>query len=516
MPKAFLTPGERDTVEAIARLAYCNPFLATRVELERRILGDRFTPFFVVWHPRRDIEDDNPNVVRIAARAAELAERLRERLAEGIKPAGDEHQLYQDLCVYVLYYRYHMRFMEMTLRPEECQSGRLAPFYTEFRRDFSRLLGLREAGWPQTQTPQHVFACFFQVRRAFHFTFRSIAGGSMPAANLRSRVWQSIFSHDLRRYQRLLYERLGDVTTLVTGPSGAGKELVARAIGHCRYIPFDPRTRSFRESFEESFFPLNLAALSPTLIESELFGHRRGSFTGAVADRKGWLDVCPPLGTVFLDEIGDVDSSIQVKLLRVLETRTFEPLGSTEQRAFRGKVIAATNRNLGCEMREGRFREDLYYRLCADTIVAPSLRERLSDSPEELSALLEFLAERLVGEEEAPVVADEARSWIEEHLGQDYPWPGNVRELSHCLSNVLLHRDYRPPVDPCEDDWKERLARQFLDGELRVDELLRRYCTLVYARTGSYVEAAARLGLDRRTVRSRVDPELLARFRGRR
>jgi DNA-binding NtrC family response regulator len=177
-------------------------------------------------------------------------------------------------------------------------------------------------------------------------------------------------------------------------------------------------------------------------------------------------------------------------------------------------VIAATNRDLGREMREGRFREDLYYRLCADTIVAPSLRERLADSPDELTTLLEFLAERLVGEQEAPVLAREAGTWIAEHLGRDYAWPGNVRELSHCVSNVLIHRNYRPAATGRADAWQDRLVQRMLGGELQAEDLLRSYCTLVYARTGSYVEAASRLGLDRRTVKSRVDPELLAELRG--
>jgi transcriptional regulator with AAA-type ATPase domain len=512
MSRSIFTPRDRETAEAISGIVYCNPFLAERVELERRALGDEFTPFFLVWHPRPDIADDNPNVRRIAERVAALADRLRGRLADGLPLSDAERTLYQDVCFYALYYHYQQRFFEMVERPA-AERGRQAPFYAEFRREFRRLLGPPEVGLEPGQTPEHVFACFFQIRRAFHFTFRSITGGSIPAATLRARVWQSIFSHDLRRYQRLLYERMGDITTLITGPSGAGKELVARAIGHSRYIPFDPRTSSFRERFEESFFPINLSALSPTLIESELFGHKRGSFTGAVSDREGWLEVCPPLGTVFLDEIGEVDAAIQVKLLRVVETRRFQRLGTTEERAFRGKVIAATNRDLGREMREGRFREDLYYRLCADTIVAPSLRERLADSPDELPVLLEFLAERLVGEEEAPPLAREAEAWIVEHLGRDYAWPGNVRELSHCLSNVLIHRDYRPAADRIDATWRERFVAAVLAGDLRAEELLRSYCTLVYARTGSYVEAAERLGLDRRTVKARIDAGLLAQLR---
>ncbi len=162
----------------------------------------------------------------------------------------------------------------------------------------------------------------------------------MSAARLRAAVWQSIFTHDMRRYRRTLYEQIGDFTTLITGPSGTGKELVARAIGLSRYTPFDPKTLTFTEDFTGSFHALNLSALPPTLIESELFGHRRGAFTGALQDRRGWLEVCRPLGTVFLDEVGELDASIQVKLLRVIQTRMFQPLGDTTDRHFHGTSVS--------------------------------------------------------------------------------------------------------------------------------------------------------------------------------
>jgi transcriptional regulator with AAA-type ATPase domain len=511
----FLSEREREVVEAISHLTYGNPFLGERIEWERRALGEAFTPFFAVWHPRADLLGTNPNVERITGLAAGLAETLRGRLAAGAKPAGAEIDLYRDLATYLLYYRYQRRFLDMVLGERSRTDRRRAGFYGEFRADFERYLDLPQVPAAARAQPEHVFACMFQVRRAFFYTFHSIAGSSLPAARLRAQVWQSVFTHDLRRFQRSLWARMGDVTTLVTGPTGAGKELVARAIGLSRYIPFDPAEGAFRESYEESFFPLNLAALSPTLIESELFGHRRGAFTGAVADRVGWLEVCPPLGTVFLDEIAETDAAVQVKLLRVLETRTFQRLGTTDDRRFRGKVIAATNRDLGTEMRAGRFREDLYYRLCSDVVAAPSLHERLAAAPEELSTLALFLAQRLVGDDEAPEVAREVEAWIERELGRDYPWPGNVRELAQCVSNVLIRREYRPPAAAGgAGDVREELAREFAAADLPAEEILRRYCTLVYARTGSYQEAARRLGLDRRTVKSRVDGGLLDRLQG--
>jgi transcriptional regulator with GAF, ATPase, and Fis domain len=134
----------------------------------------------------------------------------------------------------------------------------------------------------------------------------------MDAHTHGAAAWQSIFTHNMQRYRKNLYERMGDITTLIIGPSGTGKELVARAIGLSRYVPFDPKRKAFASNFSTGFHALNLSALPSTLIESELFGHRRGAFTGALEDRRGWLDVCESWGSVFLDEVGDLDQSVQV------------------------------------------------------------------------------------------------------------------------------------------------------------------------------------------------------------
>lgn len=510
---SLLNPDERPAAETLSRLAYCNPFLAERIELERRLLGERFRTTDAVWHARGSTAGDNPNLEPISERAGELLAELRGRLIAGATPDDEERRLYQDLAIYVLYDRHEDRLHRRIVAPGP-SPGDGFEFYDTFREEAGRLFELPGVGYPSGLDAVHLFACFFQVRRAFHYIFRSIAGSSMPSARLRAQVWQSVLTRDLRRFQRSLFDRMGSFATMITGPSGAGKELVARAIGLSRYIPFDPRRRRFREDYEGSFFPLNLTALSPTLIESELFGHRRGAFTGAIEDRKGWLEVCPPLGTVFLDEIGEVEASIQVKLLRVLETRKFQSLGSTEERPFHGKVVAATNRDLVREMREGRFRDDLYYRLCSDTIEVPSLASRIADSPAELEELVEVLAHRAAGVDEAPELAAEVLQWIGANLDSGYAWPGNVRELSQCVSNVLIRGDYRPvPTTPAGDP-RERLAAAFVEGKLSADELLERYCTLVYHREGSYVAAAERLGIDRRTVKAHIDSALLGELRG--
>jgi DNA-binding NtrC family response regulator len=161
-----------------------------------------------------------------------------------------------------------------------------------------------------------------------------------------------------------------------------------------------------------AFFAVNLSALSPTLIESELFGHQRGAFTGAAQDRAGWLETCGRHGAVFLDEIGELDAAIQVKLLRVMQSRLFQRIGETTPRRFEGKVIAATNRDLAQEITAGRFREDLYYRICADLIATPTLREQLADAPEDLRNLLRIVAGRVAGAAEADRLANEVAQWV--------------------------------------------------------------------------------------------------------
>jgi len=505
----LLNAGERIQAHGIASLAYGNPFLAERIGHERAVLGDAFVTAEPVWTLRPGREVHNINLVRVAEVAERLVATMRKRIAAGTGPSADEACLFEDIALYVLYDRYAERIWELL---ERDVTGQRVGLWDDFRRDAERLLDVPGVDLPGRHDVTRVFAEFFQVRRAFHYTFSSIVGGSMPTARLRAAVWESIFTHDMRRYRRALVDRMGDMTTLITGPSGTGKELVARAIALSRWVPFDARSGRFAEWGSAVFHPLNLSALSATLIESELFGHRRGSFTGAVADRVGWLEQCQPIGTVFLDEVGDIDPGIQVKLLRVLQTRTFERLGDTKPLQFRGKLVAATNRDLPHEIAAGRFRRDFYYRLCADMIETPSLASQLEGAPEELSHLVLFLAERIVGEDEADALADEVTTWIARHLEPGYAWPGNVRELEQCVRNVLIRRTYRPPAHVASDA-RGTLAAAFTRGMLTAEQMLAGYCTLVYAETGSYQETARRLGLDRRTVRSKVDRQQAAALR---
>jgi PAS domain S-box-containing protein len=219
-----------------------------------------------------------------------------------------------------------------------------------------------------------------------------------------------------------------DSTVLITGESGTGKGLFARAIHD-----LSPRR-------EGPFVKVNCAALTETLLESEMFGHVKGAFTGAVSDKVGRFEAADG-GTIFLDEIGEISPAIQVKLLHVLQDHEFQRVGSSKTMKVNVRVIAATNRDLKAAMREGRFREDLFYRLHVIPIVVPPLRERKEDIPLLVDHILKSLRRR--GLDRVRNVSPEAMRCL-----MDYRWPGNVRELENVLERGVVCA--RGPVLACD------------------------------------------------------------------
>jgi DNA-binding NtrC family response regulator len=520
---ALFKPAEWSLTQRAVALVMTNPFDPNWRDQELALLGmtDRAVPEAIAWRPGAQLW--GPQSVyneEFDRRIAELVERLRRRLAGGACAGASEWEQYELLAIYRLYCDYGRRMdrwvgaaVQGGPRSGDEQPPDVKTLWAQFRHAHEHLLRFGGHVYPLKYQPEHVFACFFLFRRAFYQIFFNIIGTSAPIAGLRSQVWESIVTHDLVGWMQGLYRRMNDIPTLITGPSGTGKERVAETIGRSLYIPF--RGGDFAD-FRKAFNPVNLSALPPLLIESELFGSAKGSFTGAVHTRKGRLEECPENGAVFLDEIGELNQEIQVKLLRVLQMRRFERVGESAARAFSGKVIAATNRELAAEMRAGRFREDFYYRLCADQIATPSLRAQLKDRPEDLPLLVGYVCRTVVGEDRAGELAPKVVGWIEQHL-PDYAWPGNFRELEQCVRSYTIRKAYRPvqPAPPSADDGPPRpagdpaaacemLADAVLKWRVNYREIRRRLFTLVCRGAPTLKEAAARLGVDSRTVQACV------------
>ena len=212
-----------------------------------------------------------------------------------------------------------------------------------------------------------------------------------------------------------------DSTVLLLGESGTGKELVAKTIHYCG------------NRADKPFVPVNCGAIPAELLESELFGHEKGAFTGAIASRTGRFELADG-GTIFLDEIGEMPAILQVKLLRVLQERSFERIGGTRTVDVDVRVISATNQNLEESVKAGRFREDLYYRINVIPVEIPPLRSRIDDLPLLCEFFINKHSRRL--SRKALRISDEAMS-----VFSSYGWPGNVRELENTLERLLVLKD---------------------------------------------------------------------------
>jgi transcriptional regulator with PAS, ATPase and Fis domain len=278
---------------------------------------------------------------------------------------------------------------------------------------------------------------------------------------------------------------------LIQGPSGTGKELVAQAIHRL----------SGRKG---AFVAVHCAALSETLLESELFGHEKGAFTGATLQRKGRFELADG-GTLFLDEISEIEPAMQVKLLRVLEERTFERVGGEESISVDIRIIAATNRDLTAYVKQGKFREDLFFRLNVVDILLPSLKERVGDIPLLTVRFLKEYAERNGKKLEG--ITPEALSILTR-----YAWPGNVRELRNTMEKmVVLSQASRLDVNDVPLNIREAIKHvdsqvaeaMLVDGSL-ADTEKQKVLAVLKKNNENRTRAAEELGISRRTLHRKL------------
>jgi DNA-binding NtrC family response regulator len=321
--------------------------------------------------------------------------------------------------------------------------------------------------------------------------------GDEAAPLVPTRMEQIVGTHPAlqRLFKRMLQAAQSRATVLIQGETGTGKELIARAVHNYSQRSHGPMVR------------LNCAALAESVLESELFGHEKGSFTGAASRRKGRFEQAAG-GTLFLDELSEMPLSVQIKLLRFLQEREFERVGGNETLRVDVRVIAATNRHLESLVAEGRFRQDLYYRLKVVVLEVPPLRSRPSDIP----VLAEHFLRQYAAENGKAIYrfASVARRALLE-----YPWPGNVRELQHAIEQavVLCEGDQIElddlPIAPPSSEFEP--VKLMVPG-VRLAEV-ERYTILktLEAVQGSTSKAASILGISRRTIQYRLQEWGLAR-----
>jgi len=487
LKKERLSTDERAFFRTVYHAAFANPFSDLRQKLDSKIAG------LFPSVSRRESADRC--IKEIDTRIARLEKEGRGTI-NAFK--GQDRTMIKTVFLFDEFHKFRDRFDKLIM--DQIDSGDESvqvPFAEE------SMERLHKRGFPENNLV-HYFSLSYQLRRAFFFISHSLVGSSPCMKQLRRKLWDNVFTHNIDLYDRFLWNRMEDFSTLLLGETGTGKGTAAMAIGRSGYIPFDSKKGCFAESFTQAFSSLNLSQFPETLLESELFGHKKGAFTGAVDDYPGVFDRCSPYGSILLDEIGEVPNHVQIKLLQILQDRIFTPVGGHEKSRFHGRVIAATNRSVD-DILEGKvFRDDFYYRLCSDIIEVPPLRDRIRQDSSELNDLLSFTIQRLIGTSPNEFI-QRVRRVIDQELGPGYHWPGNVRELEQCVRRIILRQHYEGGKTRNETGLRARLINGIKNGDMDVASLVSGYCTMLYREHGNYEKVARRTGLDRRTVKKYIE-----------
>jgi len=488
LKKAKLTAEERIFFKTVHNAAFANPFSDLREKLDIKIAG---------LFPLADRRESKDLCIKEVDRRIKKLEKQGRANINAFQ--GQDKEIMTIVFLFDIFHKFRDDFdflIEDQIQAEDVS------IKVPFAENAMHILYTK--GFDDKSIP-HYFSLSYQLRRAFYFISNSLVGSSPCMQKLKKHLWYNVFTYNIDLYNKFLWNKMEDFSTLLLGETGTGKGTAAKAIGSSGYIPFDTKKLCFAESFTRAFSSLNLSQYPETLLESELFGHTKGAFTGAVDDYQGVFARCSPHGSILLDEIGEIPNHVQIKLLRVLQERDFSPVGTHETSRFNGRVIAATNRPKK-EILDGKvFRDDFYYRLCSDIIEVPSLSIRIKELPSELDDLLDFTIQKMTGTRSEKLILKVKRI-IDRRLGKDYQWPGNVRELEQCVRSVLLRRDYKGKQieEKKMISLKQELLKGISDRTIAVPYLISGYCKLLYDLSGNYEKVAKQTGLDRRTIKKHI------------
>ncbi len=479
---------QKHFAELIYKTVAVNPFSPDAVKLEQKLCGKS--------HNKSGVELSKFYISQID----NFFEPFDKNLGRPARVSDFSHSVEQNIY-YTICYRVFHEYVERIDELVACQLKQPEGSCTVgFADELIKKLAVRGI---ELDNAARVLSYFYQLRRAWLFISGRLKGNGPSMMRMREDIWNNIFTHNVEIYEKKLWYRMEDFSTLLLGGTGSGKGAAAQAIGFSSYIPYDAKKRQFDISFMKNFVPVNLSQFPETLLESELFGHARGAFTGATESYDGLFARCGQYGTIFLDEIAEIKLHTQVKLLKVLEERLYCPLGSHKLAKFQGRVIAATHQPIDdlCEM--GRFRDDLYYRLCSDVIYVPSLRQRLDEEPGELELMVGHLLDGMVG-----AGADDLKEVITRRLTKelpgDYSWPGNVRELAQLIRRIIIKSNCKLETRRRSGDGESPavgLNMADYSGECSVAELTEQYCRNLYHKYENYQVVAKITGLNWRTIK---------------
>lgn len=473
--------------------AFANPFSDTRRDMDAALTS---------------LDPEAPEVLAaLEAQVSRVLDRELGRARLSDYPA-EQQRLLRHAVFFEVFHTYASDFDEFI----DAQGGESKPIACPLHKPLFR--DLRRRG---IQQHDHVPALefFYQLRRAFRFLSTGLVGQSQPMRMFRKRLWEQLFGKDLLVYYEHLQGRMERFAVMLQGETGTGKSAAAAALGKSGFIAWEGNR--FASTYGELFVPLHLAEHPGALLESALFGHVRGAFTGAINDRQGVLQTSGPHSVVFLDELGEIDEKAQVKLLRVLQERRFTPVGAEKVAHFSGRLIGATHASIDELVATGRMREDFFYRVCSDVVHVPTLDERLEARPEELDELVSFVIEKTIGVEGAELTKSTLQAIRGAPLIGRRRFPGNVRQLEQEVRRAILtgavgttiKKPARIAPDRSAADSSapqgDSLASKIERFELTAEELTAEYAAAAYAHFGNYSQAGGAIGLDRRTLKRHVE-----------
>ena len=424
-----LTTTEQHFLGTIQKIAFSNPYSEECRQACVEFSNNKITS------PHTLLESASAQVDQLLGRL-----KSENKLDMALYSEEDRWLLHHGI-LFLCHYRFTPGFIKLI--DEQFRQGSLNVTVT-FAAD---ALGMMTRAGMSTEIAQRYFSFFYQIQRAQYFLNETLIGDSPSINRLRHDLWNTIFTHDFKLYEQFLWESIKSISTVFVGEPGVGKATAARSVVCSGYVPFEDKTMTFAEPFNDFFKTVNLAQHSGVRLESELFGHQKGAYTEAVENYQGVLSRCSSYGVIYLDDITKMPGPVQAKLSTVLQHRTFSPVGSHNTQTFDGRVMASSRVSSKQLVKSGELREDLYYQLCVNEIHIPPLRQRFKELPSEFELMIRHVIKQFTGQQTDALVG-RVIDGFHEHITPGYNWPGNISELEQIVKKILLVKNYESkPTD---------------------------------------------------------------------